>query len=46
MTTQHLVSALGWGTAINLAIYAMAAIMIVFLRDWMSAKNKRSLTGK
>ena len=41
MTPDQLVALFGCATAINLAVYTLAAIMIVVFRDWMSAMHAR-----
>ena len=41
MTTDQFVAVFGWGLAINLAIYALAAFMVVVFRDWMGDMHAR-----
>lgn len=44
MDTNTLTALFGWMLAINLGVYALAAVFIVFARDW-TARLEARITG-
>ncbi|NNE88197.1 MAG: hypothetical protein HKN27_08985 [Silicimonas sp.] len=44
MTMAEVTAVFGWMLVINVAVYTLAAVMIIFARDW-TAKLEARITG-